>query len=276
MFNELIARLRDRLPKMVLQVGGSISFSPEGEGDQAKWLGYDTRHLLAELTPKPDQVTIAINSIADEHHRADDGRRRQRARSSRTRRSAAAWADMVVDATPTFYIEHLKRLRANGIQPYFMLANIAQLETVERLIRRGLYMGPLNHCYVAIGGGAAGPDPFAMMDYIRRSPQGGVLQIESIMRNGPPMMAMAIAMGLHVRVGIEDNLWRRKGERFTSVQQVEQVVRMARELGRDVATADDARRIMQDRHLVRQRGRDAAALGMTPNRKPGQRGFLVP
>ena len=62
MFNELIARLRDRLPKMVLQVGGSISFSPEGEGDQAKWLGYDTRHMLAELTPKPDQVTIAINS----------------------------------------------------------------------------------------------------------------------------------------------------------------------------------------------------------------------
>ena len=28
MFNELIARLRARLPKMVLQVGGSISFSP--------------------------------------------------------------------------------------------------------------------------------------------------------------------------------------------------------------------------------------------------------
>ena len=63
MFNELIARLRDRLPKMVLQVGGSISFSPEAEGDQAKWLGYDTRHMLAELTPKPDQVTIAINSM---------------------------------------------------------------------------------------------------------------------------------------------------------------------------------------------------------------------
>ena len=63
MFNELIGRLRDRLPKMVLQVGGSISFSPEGEGDQAKWLNYDTRHMLAELTPKPDQVTIAINSL---------------------------------------------------------------------------------------------------------------------------------------------------------------------------------------------------------------------
>ncbi len=259
---------------MVLQVGGSISFSPEGEGDQAKWLGYDTRHLLADLTPKPDQVTIAINSLQmniTELMTADDVAGTQFENPAVSK----AWADMVVDATPTFYVEHLKRLRENGIQAYFMLANTPQLETVERLIRRGLYMGPLNHCYVAIGGGASGPDPFAMMDYIRRSPQGGVLQLETIMRSGPPMMAMAIAMGLHVRVGIEDNIWRRKGEKFTSVQQVEQMVRMSRELGRDVASADDARRILKIGTWYDSVDETLAALGMTPNRKPGQRGFLA-
>jgi len=274
MFNELIARLRDAVPKMVLQVGGSISFSPEGEGDQAKWLGYDTRHLLADLTPKPDQVTIAINSVQmniTELMTADDVAGTQ-FESPGVR---DAWSEMVIDATPSFYIEHLKRLREKGIQAYFMLANTPQLETVERLVRRGLYQGPLNHCYVAIGGGASGPDPFAMMDYIRRSPQGGVLQIEGIMRNGPPMMAMAIAMGLHVRVGIEDNIWRRKGERFTSVQQVEQMVRMARELGRDVASADDARRIMKIGTWYDSVDQTLAELGMSPNRRPGQRGFLV-
>ncbi len=274
MFNELIARLRDAVPKMVLQIGGSISFSPEGEGDQAKWLGYDTRHLLADLTPTPDQVTIAINTMQmniTELMTADDVKGTQFENPA----VGSAWADMVVDATPTFYLEHLKRLRAKGIQPYFMLGNAPQLETVERLIRRGQYMGPLNHCYVAIGGGASGPDPFAMMDYVRRSPQGGVLQIEGIMRNGPPMMAMAIAMGLHVRVGIEDNLWRRKGERFTSMQQVEQMVRLARELGRDVATADDTRRIYRIGTWYDGVDETLQALGMTPNRRPGQRGFLV-
>ena len=61
-FNELIAGIRARVPDMILQVGGSISFAPEGDGDVAKWLSDDTRHMLAELTPKPDQVTIAINS----------------------------------------------------------------------------------------------------------------------------------------------------------------------------------------------------------------------
>ena len=62
MFNEMMARLREAVPQMVLQVGGSISFAPEGAGDEARWLDDDTRHMLADLTPKPDQVTIAINT----------------------------------------------------------------------------------------------------------------------------------------------------------------------------------------------------------------------
>ena len=47
---------------MILQVGGSISFAPKDEGEAAKWLTDDTRHMLAELNPAPDQVTIAINT----------------------------------------------------------------------------------------------------------------------------------------------------------------------------------------------------------------------
>ena len=61
-FNEFLARLRVAVPDMILQVGGSISFAPETEGEKAKWLSDDTRHMLAELTPKPDQVTVAINT----------------------------------------------------------------------------------------------------------------------------------------------------------------------------------------------------------------------
>ncbi|MEY4473308.1 MAG: hypothetical protein RL671_1612, partial [Pseudomonadota bacterium] len=62
LFNEMIDRIRTACPDMLIQVGGSISFAPEGEGAEAKWLSDDTRHMLAELTPKPDQVTIAINT----------------------------------------------------------------------------------------------------------------------------------------------------------------------------------------------------------------------
>jgi uncharacterized protein (DUF849 family) len=51
MFNEMLSRLREAVPDMILQVGGSISFAPESEGEAANWLNDDTRHMLAELTP---------------------------------------------------------------------------------------------------------------------------------------------------------------------------------------------------------------------------------
>ena len=61
-FNELIAGVRAEVPDMIIQVGGSISFAPESDGEAALWLSDDTRHKLAELDPKPDQVTVAVNT----------------------------------------------------------------------------------------------------------------------------------------------------------------------------------------------------------------------
>ncbi|MBS2005039.1 MAG: 3-keto-5-aminohexanoate cleavage protein, partial [Cyanobacteria bacterium SZAS LIN-5] len=61
-YGEFIGRLREAVPKMILQVGGSISFSPPDDHSKAQWQGYDTRHMLAELDPKPDQITVAIGS----------------------------------------------------------------------------------------------------------------------------------------------------------------------------------------------------------------------
>ncbi|MEU6769844.1 3-keto-5-aminohexanoate cleavage protein [Streptomyces sp. NPDC046759] len=85
-----------------------------------------------------------------------------------------AYRDMVVEAGPEFYLEHLKRLHANGIQPHCQLAHLAQLETVERLIRSGVYAGPLVLNYVAVGGGFAGRHPADLVEFIRRVPDGAV------------------------------------------------------------------------------------------------------
>jgi uncharacterized protein (DUF849 family) len=270
-FNEMLARLREAVPKMLLQVGGSISFAPEGDGAGAKWLEDDTRHMLAELTPKPDQVTIAINTNqmnVCELMTADDVEGTSLALPA----YQAAYSEMTIPSGPAFVTEHLKRLQANGIQPHFMLGDVGQLETVERLIRRGFYNGPLVLNHVMIGGGMDGPSPFNMLEFIRRVPPGAVLTIEGIMRTVLPLNTMAIAMGLHVRVGIEDNLWGRKGERITSVQQVEQVVRIARELYREVATGEQAKAIYQIGTQYGSSDETLAKLGYAPNRQPGERG----
>lgn len=271
MFNEMLARLREAVPKMLLQVGGSISFAPEGEGGDARWLEDDTRHMLAELTPKPDQVTIAINTNqmnVCELMTADDVAGTSLALPAYQQ----AYSEMTIPSGPAFVAEHLRRLQAAGIQPHFMLGDAGQLETVERLIRRGVYTGPLVLNWVGIGGGADGPNPYNMMEFIRRVPPGAVLTIESIMRNVLPLTTMAIAMGLHTRVGIEDNLWGRKGQRMTSVQQVEQQVRIARELHREVASGEQARAIYQIGTQYRSADETLARLGYAPNRRPGERG----
>lgn len=273
-FNEMLARLREAVPNLLLQVGGSISFAPEDEGAAAKWLTDDTRHMLAELTPKPDQVTIAINTNqmnVTELLTLDDCAGTSLSEPAYFQ----AYKEMWIPSGPAFVEEHLKRLQANGIQPHFMLGDLGQLETVERLVRRGHYIGPLVLNWVAIGGGADGPNPRNMMEFINRCPQGAVLSIESLMRHTLPLNTMAIAMGLHVRCGIEDNLWGKKGERMTSVQQVEQLVRIARELHREVATGMDARRIYKIGEHYNSVDETLTAVGYEPNRKPGQRGFQL-
>jgi uncharacterized protein (DUF849 family) len=272
-FNELLRRLREAVPDMILQVGGSISFSPESEDGDAKWLSDDTRHMLAELDPKPDQVTIAINTsqmnIVELMTDSDIA-----GTSFQRPELYEAYRNMEVPASPEWVEEHLRRLTANGIQPHFQLAHSAQLETVERLVRRGIYTGPLNITWVSIGGGFDGPNPYTMMEFIRRVPDGASLTLESIMRNVLPINTMALAMGLHTRCGNEDTLWGRLGEKCTSADAVRQLVRIAGELGREVATGKEAREIYRLDEYWGSADEALARLGYAPNRRPGQRGFL--
>ena len=274
-YADFIGMLRNAVPKMVLQIGGSISFAPAADGSEAHWQGYDTRHMLTEIDPKPDQITIVIGSTQMDIlplTTADDVQGTQLANPA----MQAAYQNMVADATPGFYIEHLKRLREHQIQPYFQLAHIHQLEAIEHLIRTGVYMGPLNHNLVAIGGaGGAARNPFDFMEYVRRSPHGSCASIESLWRTVPQFGTMGIVLGIHIRVGIEDNMWRRKG--------------CAHDLGR-ADRADGADRHgtrpshrdrrrgqanSQDRRLVQLRRGDAGQSGLPPNRKDGQLGFIV-
>jgi len=271
MFNEMLARLREAVPKMVLQVGGSISFAPEDEGQAAKWLSDDTRHMLAELNPIPDQVTVAVNtSQMNIMELMMDGD--ANGTSLDNPLLQAAYQDMIVPSNPSWHKEHIRRLVAAGIQPHFMLAHIHQLETVERLIRTGHYSGPLILNYVAIGGGAAGLNPADMLEFVRRVPDGAVLTIEALNRHIYPMTAMAIALGLHVRCGIEDTLNGPHRGRMTSVQQVEHMVQQARLLNREVANGDEAREIYQIGQFYKDTDETLARLGYAPNRRPGERG----
>jgi uncharacterized protein (DUF849 family) len=184
-----------------------------------------------------------------------------------------AFREMIVPAGPTWAEEHIKRLSAKGIQSAFQFYNINSFETVERMIRRGVYKGPLVANWVAIGGGMDAPTIYNLANFLRAMPERVALTLESSMLNTLPVNMMAIAMGLHVRCGIEDNLWTQdRKSKMGTVKQIEQLVRISREFGRDIANGKEAKKILQIGTFYDSIEETLAKNGFAPNR-PGVRSF---
>ena len=273
-FNELIGGVRKAVPDMIIQVGGSISFAPETDGSAAKWLSDDTRHMLAELDPKPDQVTVTVNTTqmnVFEHMDVAD----YEGTSLADPQTYNAYREMVVPSGPGWAEEHVRRLSAAGIQSAFQFYNINSFETVERMIRRGVYKGPLVMNWVAISGGMDAPNVYNLANFLRAVPDGSMLTVESSMRNVLPINMMGMAMGLHVRCGIEDNLWTQdRKAKMSTVKQIEQLVRLSREFGREVATGKEAREICKIGVFYDSIEETLAQNGFAPNARPGLQGYL--
>jgi uncharacterized protein (DUF849 family) len=270
-FNELIAGVRAAVPDMIIQVGGSISFAPESEAEVAKWLSDDTRHLLADLDPKPDQVTVVVNTnqmnVIEQMSEAD-----LKGISLGEPALMHAYREMTIPGGPEWLEEHIRRLSANGVQAHFQLANTTQIETLERMMRRGVANVPLILTWVALGGGFDAPNIYNLANFVRACPDGSVLTLESSMLNVLPLNMMAIAMGLHVRCGTEDNLWtQRRDRKMGTVEQIEQLVRISNEFGRDIANAREAREIYKIGTFYQNADEALAANGFPPNRKPAER-----
>lgn len=95
------------------------------------------------------------------------------------------------------------------------------------------------------------------------------------MRNVLPINLMGMSIGLHVRCGIEDNLWNQsRTAKMSTVEQIEQLVRISREFGREIATGKEAREILQIGVFYDTVEESLAANGFSPNRKGGNQGFL--
>ena len=114
-----------------------------------------------------------------------------------------------------------------------------------------------------------------MMDSIRRVPDGAVLTLESVMRNALSIGTMAIAMGLHVGCGIEDNRWDQKGEHISSARQAEQIAAISNQLYRKVATCKDAKRIYPVGEWYQRADQTLSRLGLPPNRDTDAKGVRL-
>ncbi|HKU80878.1 MAG TPA: 3-keto-5-aminohexanoate cleavage protein, partial [Candidatus Tumulicola sp.] len=164
---------------------------------------------------------------------------------------------------------------AHRIQPYFVPGTVHQLEIIERLLRAGIYKGPLNLALCGYGGGTMGRNPYDWMEMLRRAPHGSVPTFWSSMRGNIALQTMAIVLGVHVRVGNEDNIWDAHRRRWDSVRQVEWAVKQAEQFGRKVATAEEARSIMKVGVWYDTVEETLFNAALPPNRPAGYTGFLT-
>ena len=77
-FNELLGRLREAVPDMILQVGGSISFAPEGDGARRQVALRRHPPHARRARPQARPGDHRDQHQPDEHRRADDRRRHRR------------------------------------------------------------------------------------------------------------------------------------------------------------------------------------------------------
>lgn len=142
----------------------------------------------------------------------------------------------------------LSEFKKRGIKPGLECFEAGHVSNALRLLRRGLLDGPQHFEFVLGVPGAMTGAADNLTHLVRMLPgeAGHSWSVAGIGAAELPLGAMAIALGGHVRVGFEDNVFYRKGELARSnAQLVERVARIGRELDRPPATAAEAREMLK-------------------------------
>ena len=139
-----------------------------------------------------------------------------------------------------------KRMLENDIKPEYECFEMGYLDSVLNLARKGQVPGaPMQFNFVL---GVPGCSPATVQNLawmVNAIPAGSTWTATGIGRNAFTLAAAAIVMGGNVRVGFEDNLYLERGVLAKSNGElVAKVVRLAKELGREVATSAEAREIL--------------------------------
>ncbi len=139
-------------------------------------------------------------------------------------------------------VEFAKLMKERGVRPEIEVFDSGMLTTAHVLLKKGLVDMPLHVDFVLGVPGGMAASARNLVHLVEDLPDGATWTVAGIGRHELPMATMAIAMGGHVRVGFEDNVYYEKGRLAKSnAELVARIARLAGELGRGVATPEEAR-----------------------------------
>ncbi|AZB56918.1 3-keto-5-aminohexanoate cleavage protein [Cereibacter sphaeroides] len=157
--------------------------------------------------------------------------------------------DLIMSNTFSQIETVLTRLSAQGTRFEFECYDTGHLYNLAHFADRGLVKPPFFVQAIFGVTGAQGTDPENLM-YMRATAQrlfgsDHLLSVLGAGRSQFPLVTMGAILGGHVRVGLEDNLYIARGQLAESnARMVAKVRRILEELGHEIATPDEARRML--------------------------------
>lgn len=151
---------------------------------------------------------------------------------------------MIYENSPQF-LEYLASvIKKNTVKPEIEVFEAGMINNALFLQKKRLLCSPLHFNFV-LGAPGAMPATAKNLVFLSESiPPGSTWTATGIGKAQMPIAAIAMAMGGHVRVGLEDSLIMPDGSPASNPGLVEKVVAIARQIGRKIATPDEARTIL--------------------------------
>lgn len=178
------------------------------------------RHLPLRTDPPPEMASLDMGPLNRYDHLTSENTR------------------AMVDSLHEEMVER-------GIKPELEVFNDGHRNEVYGLLDRRSLAEPVYATLIFGPGTLTRPTPANFVNAIGDLPDGVLFNTLGFGRHQLPFAAMGILFGGHVRVGLEDNVYYRRGELAESnAQLVRRVVRLADELERAVATPSQAREIL--------------------------------
>lgn len=208
-FQEAIQAIRKRCPQAVIQIstGGAIGESIENRA--------------RPLTLKPEMASLNLGTMN--------------------------FGEDVFYNHPKDIVALAAKMQQLGVVPELEIYEAGMLETAFRLLKQGVLREPLHFQFVlGVPGGMSG-DLRNLMHLVSLLPHDRVhWGVAGIGRFQLPLAVHSMLLGGHVRVGFEDNIFYNKGEIAQSnAQLVARIARIAKEMGRSVATPAQTRELLQ-------------------------------
>jgi uncharacterized protein (DUF849 family) len=214
---------------------------------------YMTPEERAQVVPalKPELATFNMGTINFSIHPIADRYKDEDYRFPWEKEFAIGTKDFIFRNTFGDIEKLMQMVKENNTKPEFELYDVGHIYNLNFLIRRGIIKFPVWLQFVTgiLGGIGANVDEVVHMKQTADRLLGADNYVWSVIGAGYPaefnLATLGMMMGGHARVGFEDNIFIEKGVLAKSnAKLVEKVVRIARELGREIATPDEARKIL--------------------------------